>query len=71
MSMRASHAAMADAHAKNAAGQALGKRHPLASLAYSRWKTMPRDDVMDEMAILFHLAVQLDDVIAIEKGLEK
>lgn len=40
--------------------------HPLAAVAYERWKHMPWEDVLREMAVLFHLAVQIEAVKALD-----
>jgi hypothetical protein len=36
--------------------------HPLVSVAYERWRHMEWRDVLVEAAVLFHLAVKIDDV---------
>jgi hypothetical protein len=41
--------------------------HPLVATAYRRWRTLPRDVVLSEMAVLFHLAVKIDDVAALDR----
>lgn len=43
--------------------------HPLVSTAYARWKHLPWKQVIDEMAVLFHLAVKLDKVKSLEAEL--
>lgn len=35
----------------------------IVKYAYDRWINLPYEDVLDEMAILFHLAVQIEEVI--------
>ena len=40
--------------------------HPLVQAAYERWSRLPRETIMAEVAVLFHLAVKLDDVIALK-----
>ena len=39
---------------------------PLVAIAYERWRDLPYKQVLDEMAVLFHLAVRRDDVRALE-----
>jgi hypothetical protein len=41
--------------------------HPLVPIAYKRWRDLPREAVLAEMAILFHLAVKIEDVIALDR----
>lgn len=41
--------------------------HPLVPAAYKRWSQLPRLTVLTEMAMLFHLAVQIDDVVALDR----
>jgi hypothetical protein len=41
--------------------------HPLVAVAYQRWSQLPRLTVLAEMAILFHLAVQIDRVVALDR----
>lgn len=36
--------------------------HPLARVAFARWRQMDWQDVLNEMAVLFHLAVKIEDV---------
>lgn len=43
------------------------EEHPLVKIAYKRWSQLPRLTVLAEMAILFHLAVQIDDVVALDR----
>jgi hypothetical protein len=46
----------------------LDSDHPLVAVAYSRWRDMPWKDVLQEMAMLFHLAVQIEDVRALDRS---
>jgi len=34
----------------------------IVKYAYDRWQNLPYEEVLDEMAILFHLAVQIEQV---------
>ena len=36
--------------------------HPLVAVAFSRWRHLAVRNVLDEMAVLFHLAVKIEDV---------
>jgi hypothetical protein len=36
--------------------------HPLVQVAFARWRRMEWRDVLNEMAVLFHLAVKIEDV---------
>jgi hypothetical protein len=36
--------------------------HPLVQVAFARWRCMEWRDVLNEMAVLFHLAVKIEDV---------
>ena len=36
--------------------------NPLPAICYARWKSMTWQEAVEEAAILFHLAVQLDEV---------
>jgi hypothetical protein len=39
----------------------------LLQQAYQRWRSMPHDQVLAEMAMLFHLAVLMKEVVAVER----
>lgn len=45
--------------------------HPLVRIAFRRWRRLPRDQVLTEMAYLFHLAVQIDAVKALAAQSER
>lgn len=36
--------------------------HPLVPIAFARWRRMDWQDVLNEMAVLFHLAAKIEDV---------
>lgn len=45
--------------------------HPLLAIAYKRWSKLPREIVLAEISALFHLAVQIKDVVALDKDVSK